>query len=168
MRIVEAALNGTGLRVGIAVTRFNDSVTRRLLDGALDCLRRHGVADDDITVVWVPGGWELPVVVRRLAQRGEVDAIVALGAVIRGQTAHFDYVAGNASSIGAVAADTGIPVTFGVLTTETYEQAVDRAGGKRGNSGWEAALAAIETARVLDALDKPEDPAWRPGTGSSA
>lgn len=168
MRIVEAPLDGTGLRVGIAVTRFNDSVTRRLLDGALDCLRRHGVADDHITVVWVPGGWELPVVVRRLAQRGEVDAIVALGAVIRGQTAHFDYVAGNASSIGAVAADTGIPVTFGVLTTETYEQAVDRAGGKRGNSGWEAALAAIETARVLEALDKPGDPARRPGTGPSS
>lgn len=168
MRIVEAALDGTGLRVGIAVTRFNDSVTRRLLDGALDCLRRHAVADDDITVVWVPGGWELPVVVRRMAQRGDVDAIVALGAVIRGQTAHFDYVAGNAASISAVASETGIPVAFGVLTTETYEQAVDRAGGKRGNSGWEAALAAIETARVLERLDKPGDATWRPGAGSSA
>lgn len=169
MKIVEAALDGTGLRIGIAVTRFNDSVTRRLLDGALDCLRRHNVSDDDITVVWVPGGWELPVVVRRLAQRGEVDAIVALGAVIRGQTAHFDYVAGNASNIGAVATDTGVPVAFGVLTTETYEQAVDRAGGKRGNSGWEAALAAIETARVLEALDKPgaQDDTWRAGSRPS-
>lgn len=168
MRIVEANLDGAGLRIGVVVTRFNDTVTRRLLDGALDAMRRHNVREDDITVAWVPGGWELPVVVRRLAQGGQVDAVIALAAVIRGQTAHFDYVAGNASSIGAVAADTGIPVTFGVLTTETYEQAVDRAGGKRGNSGWEAALAAIETARVLDALDKPEDPAWRPGTGSSA
>jgi len=163
MRIVEAALDGKGLRIGIVVTRFNDSVTRRLLDGALDCLRRHNVSDDDITVAWVPGGWELPVVVRRLAQRGQVDAIVALAAVVRGQTAHFDYVAGNASTVGQVATDTGIPVAFGVLTTETYEQAVDRAGGKRGNSGWDAALAAIETARVLEALDKPQTPdaRWR-------
>jgi 6,7-dimethyl-8-ribityllumazine synthase len=140
------------------------------LDGALDCLRRHNVSDDDITVVWVPGGWELPVVVRRLAQRGQVDAIIAIAAIIRGQTAHFDYVASNAATVGQVAADTGVPVTFGVLTTETYEQAVDRAGGKRGNSGWEAALAAIETARVLEALDKPQAPdaTWRPEDDTSA
>lgn len=170
MRTVEATLDGAGLRVGIVVTRFNDSVTRRLLDGALDCLLRHNVSDDAITVVWVPGGWELPVVVRRLAQRGQVDAIIAIAAVVRGQTAHFDYVAGNAATVGQVAADTGVPVTFGVLTTETYEQAVDRAGGKRGNSGWEAALAAIETARVLEALDKPQTPdaTWRPGDDTSA
>jgi 6,7-dimethyl-8-ribityllumazine synthase len=163
MRIVEAALDGRGLRIGIVVTRFNDSVTRRLLDGALDCLRRHNVNVDDVTVVWVPGGWELPVVVRRLAQRGEVDAIVALAAVVKGQTAHFDYVAGNAATVGQVAADTGVPVSFGVLTTETYDQAVDRSGGKRGNAGWDAALAAIETARVLEALDKPgeHDATWR-------
>lgn len=163
MRTVEAALDGQGLRIGIVVTRFNDSVTRRLLDGALDCLRRHNVGDDDITVVWVPGGWELPVVVRRLAQRGEVDAIVALAAVVKGQTAHFEYVAGNAATVGQVASNTGVPVAFGVLTTETYEQAVDRAGGKRGNAGWDAALAAIETARVLEALDKPpaQDASWR-------
>ncbi|HEX6256861.1 MAG TPA: 6,7-dimethyl-8-ribityllumazine synthase [Euzebyales bacterium] len=163
MRIVEAALDGTGLRIGIVVTRFNDTVTRRLLDGALDSLRRHGVRTDDITVAWVPGGWELPVVVRRLAQRGEVDAVIALAAVVRGQTAHFDYVAGNAATVGGVADDTGVPVSFGVLTTETWEQAVDRAGGKRGNAGAEAALAAIETARVLEAIDKPTtaDASWR-------
>jgi 6,7-dimethyl-8-ribityllumazine synthase len=168
MRIVDAALDGTGLRVGIAVTRFNDSVTRRLLDGALDCLRRHNVADDDITVAWVPGGWELPVVVRRMARNGHVDAIVALAAVVRGETAHFDYVAGNAATVGQVAADTGIPVGFGVLTTETYEQAVDRAGGKRGNAGWDAALAALETARVLEALDKPQSPDARWHAGDAA
>jgi 6,7-dimethyl-8-ribityllumazine synthase len=163
MRIVEANLDGTGLRIGIAVTRFNDTVTRRLLDGALDSLRRHGVRSDDITVAWVPGGWELPVVVRRLAQRGEVDAVIALAAVVRGQTAHFDYVAGNAATVGRVADETGVPVAFGVLTTETWEQAVDRAGGKRGNAGAEAALAAIETARVLEAIDKPAstDASWR-------
>jgi 6,7-dimethyl-8-ribityllumazine synthase len=163
MRTVEANLDGTGLRIGIVVTRFNDTVTRRLLDGALDALRRHGARADDITVAWVPGGWELPVVVRRMAQRGQVDAVIALAAVVRGQTAHFDYVAGNAATVGRVADDTGVPVAFGVLTTETWEQAVDRAGGKRGNAGAEAALAAIETARVLEAIDKPAttDASWR-------
>lgn len=165
MTIVEGTLDGAGLRVAIVVTRFNDSVTRRLLDGALDCLRRHNVADEAVTVAWVPGGWELPVVVQRFARRGDIDAVVALGAVVRGQTAHFDYVAGNAAAVGAVATDTGIPVAFGVLTTETYDQAVDRAGGKRGNVGWEAALAALETARVLEVIDKGEssDATWRPG-----
>ena len=165
MRIVEANLDGAGLRIGVVVTRFNDTVTRRLLDGALDAMRRHNVREDDITVAWVPGGWELPVVVRRLAQGGRVDAVIALAAVIRGQTAHFDYVAGNAATAGAVATDTGVPVSFGVLTTETWEQAVDRAGGKRGNAGADAALAAIETARVLEALDKPQraDASWRAG-----
>lgn len=163
MRIVDATLDGSGLRIGIVVTRFNDTITRRLLDGALDAVRRHGVREDDITVAWVPGGWELPVVVQRLAQRGEVDAVIAIAAVIRGQTAHFDYVAGNAATVGQVATDTGVPVAFGVLTTETWEQAVDRAGGRRGNAGAEAAAAAIETARVLEALDKPAQPdaSWR-------
>ncbi|CAN5868004.1 6,7-dimethyl-8-ribityllumazine synthase [soil metagenome] len=163
MRIIEATLDGTGLRIGIVVTRFNDTVTRRLLDGALDAMRRHNVNDDDVMVAWVPGGWELPVVVRRMAEGGQVDAIVALATVVRGQTAHFDYVAGNAATVGQVAIDSGVPVSFGVLTTETWEQAVDRAGGKRGNAGADAALAAIETARVLEALDKPQQAgaSWR-------
>jgi 6,7-dimethyl-8-ribityllumazine synthase len=129
--------------------RFNDTVVERLVAGALDCLRRHGVSDDDLELAWVPGSWEIPVTVRRLADTGRFDAIVALGAVVRGQTAHFDYVASQAASVGRISADTGIPVTFGVLTTETFEQAVDRSGGKLGNKGWEAALAAIETARLL-------------------
>lgn len=170
MRVIDATLDGAGLRVGVVVTRFNDTVTRRLLDGALDTLRRHNVRDGDVTVAWVPGGWELPVVVRRLAHSGQVDAIVALAAVVRGQTAHFDYVAGNAATVGQVAIDSGIPVAFGVLTTESWEQAVDRAGGRRGNAGAEAALAAIETARVLEAIDKPgsADASWRADEAADA
>ena len=149
MRTYTGALDGRGLRIGIVAARFNEAVVSRLVDGAVDCLRRHGVADDGLELVWVPGSWEIPVVARRLAQTGRVDGIVALGAVVRGQTAHFDYVAGQAADVGTVAAATGVPVSFGVLTTETFEQAVDRAGGKLGNKGWDAALAVIETARVL-------------------
>jgi 6,7-dimethyl-8-ribityllumazine synthase len=164
MRTVDVTLDGAGLRVGIVVTRFNDTITRRLLDGALDALRRHGVSSDDITVAWVPGGWELPVVTKRMAESGQHDAIVTLATVIRGQTAHFDYVAGNAATVGRLAVDSGVPIGFGVLTTETWEQAVDRSGGKRGNAGADAALAALETARVLEALEKPgtADATWRP------
>lgn len=154
MRTLEGALDGTGLRIGLVVARFNEAITSKLMQGALDCLRRHGVPDDAVVLVWVPGSWELPLAVRRLAESGQTDGIVAIGAVIRGQTAHFDYVAGQAAEVGRVALDTGVPVTFGVLTTETFEQAVDRAGGRRGNAGWEAALAVIETARVLEAIDK--------------
>ena len=141
-----------GLRVAIVAARFNEVVVGKLVAGALDCLRRHGAADDTLSLVWVPGSWEIPLVVRRLASSGTVDAVVALGAVVRGQTAHFDYVAGQAASVGRIAEDAGVPVAFGVLTTDTFEQAVDRAGGKLGNKGWEAALAAIETANVLRAL----------------
>lgn len=149
MRTYEGSLNGAGLRVALVASRFNEVVVTKLVDGALDCLRRHGVADDDLELAWVPGSWETPVVVRRLADTGRFDAIVALGAVVRGQTAHFDYVAAQAAAVGAIATETGVPVGFGVLTTETFDQAVDRAGGKLGNKGWEAALAAIETARLL-------------------
>jgi 6,7-dimethyl-8-ribityllumazine synthase len=152
MRVHEGGYDGSGLRFALVASRFNDTVVRRLVDGATDCLRRHGVADDDIDLAWVPGAFELPVVVRRLADSGRVDAIVALGCVVRGETAHFDYVAAQAAEVGRVAADTGVPVTFGVLTTDTFEQAVDRAGGKAGNAGWNAALAAIETARLLTDL----------------
>ncbi|MDP8978796.1 MAG: 6,7-dimethyl-8-ribityllumazine synthase [Actinomycetota bacterium] len=152
MRTHEGSLDGAGLRVAVVAARFNEVVVDRLVSGALDCLRRHGVADDDIDLAWVPGSFELPVVARRLADSGRVDAIVALGAVVRGQTAHFDYVAGQAAGVGRVAEATGVPVAFGVLTTETFEQAVDRAGGKLGNRGWEAALTAIETARLVAGL----------------
>lgn len=152
MRVHEGSLDGAGLRVALVASRFNEAVVEKLVAGALDCLRRHGVADDDLELAWVPGSWEMPVVAKRLADSGRFDAIVALGAVVRGQTAHFDYVAGQAADAGRVAVETGVPVTFGVLTTETFEQAVDRAGGKLGNKGWEAALAAIETARLLSDL----------------
>lgn len=140
------------LRIAVVAARFNESVVERLVAGALDCLHRHGAAATAVSVVWVPGSWEIPLVVRRLASSGAVDAVVALGAVVRGQTAHFDYVAGHAASVGRIAEDTGVPVAFGVLTTETFDQAVDRAGGKMGNKGWEAALAAIETANLLRSL----------------
>ncbi len=149
MRTHEGGLDGAGLRVALVAARFNEVVVEKLVDGALSCLRRHGVAEDDLELAWVPGSWEIPVVVKRLAASGRFDAIVTLGAVVRGQTAHFEYVAGQAADVGRIATDTGVPVTFGVLTTETFDQAVDRAGGKLGNKGWEAAQAAIETARLL-------------------
>jgi 6,7-dimethyl-8-ribityllumazine synthase len=153
MKVHEGSLDGAGLRVGLVAGRFNEVVVRPLVDGALDCLRRHGVADEDVELAWVPGAYEIPLVARRMAASGRFDALVTLGAVVRGQTAHFEYVAGHAASVGAIATETGVPVAFGVLTTETFEQAVDRAGGKLGNKGWEAALAAIETARLLRSLD---------------
>lgn len=153
MRIVQGDFVGTGLRIGIVVSRWNEFITKQLLDGALDALRRHGVGQDDITVVYVPGSFEIPVVCRKLAEQGNVDAIVALGAVIRGATAHFDYVAGAAANgIAQVGTQTGIPCIFGVITTETIEQAIERAGTKAGNKGFEAAVTAIEMARVLKAI----------------
>jgi len=150
---VDGALHGAGLRIGIVCGRFNDLITERLLAGALDALRRHGVADDDVTVVWVPGAFEIPVVAQRLAASGRVDAVIALGAVIRGATGHYDQVANQvAAGLARIGLDTGIPVVFGVLTTDTIEQALERAGTKAGNKGSEAAATAIETANVLRAL----------------
>ncbi|MGZ5291725.1 MAG: 6,7-dimethyl-8-ribityllumazine synthase [Actinomycetota bacterium] len=146
-----------GRRFAVGVARFNQHVTSQLLEGAVDCLRAHGVAEDDLVVAWVPGAFELPLLARRLAGAGAYDAVICLGAVIRGETAHFDYVAGEAASgIRAVAAETGVPVIFGVLTTDTLEQAMDRAGGRHGNKGWDAAMAAIETASVLERLPKED------------
>jgi len=146
-------LDGQGLRVAVVVARFNEFITRRLLDGAVETLARHGVRDEDISVVWVPGSFELPVVAKTLAQSDRYDAIVCLGAVIRGETDHYDMVAGHASrGIGAVGLETGVPTIFGVLTTENMDQAINRAGGKAGNLGSSAAVAAIETARVVQAI----------------
>lgn len=143
--VVEGDLNGAGHKYGIVVSRFNDFVTGRLMDGAVDCLVRHGVADGDIDVVRVPGAFEIPMGARKLIARNKYDAVLCLGAVIRGATPHFDYVAGEASKgVGALALEAAIPVMFGVLTTNTVEQAVERAGLKTGNKGWETALAAIE------------------------
>lgn len=153
MQIIEGDFVGTGLRVAIVVSRWNELITKQLLDGAVDGLRRHGVGADHISVVWVPGSFELPLVCRRVAERGDVDAVVALGAVIRGATSHYDHVAGAATSgIADVSRATGVPCIFGVVTAETIEQAIERAGTKAGNKGFDAARTAIEMATLLRRL----------------
>eukprot|EP00002_Diphylleia_rotans_P005495 TRINITY_DN1464_c0_g1_i1.p1 TRINITY_DN1464_c0_g1~~TRINITY_DN1464_c0_g1_i1.p1 ORF type:complete len:165 (-),score=30.86 TRINITY_DN1464_c0_g1_i1:54-548(-) len=158
-REIVGSLIGTGLRVGIVVSRFNELVTRPLLAGAIESLQRHGVDDVNITVVWVPGAFEIPVVAKALAKSGSVDGVVCLGCVIRGATAHFDYVAGGAQSgIQSASLESLIPIAFGVLTTDTMEQALDRAGGKAGNKGAEAAVTLIETASVLKTIRGPNHP----------
>lgn len=142
--------NAAGKKFAIVSGRFNAFITEKLLEGAIDTLKRHGVSDADITAVWVPGAFELPVVVKRLAESKKYDAVIALGCVIRGATAHFDYVAGEAAKgIGQAALNTGTPVIFGVLTTDSIEQAIERAGTKAGNKGADAAMAAIEMADLL-------------------
>jgi 6,7-dimethyl-8-ribityllumazine synthase len=152
-RMIEGKLWGEGFRFGIVISRFNGFITERLLEGAVDGLVRHGVRDDDIDVLRVPGAFEIPVAAKRLAAQNRYHAILCLGAVIRGATPHFDYVAGQVSSgIASVALDTGVPCIFGILTTETIEQAIERAGTKMGNKGWEAALSAVEMAQVLAQL----------------
>lgn len=148
-----ATLDGTDRRFGIVVSRFNELITRSLLAGSRDCLVRHGVADDSIVAAWVPGAWEIPSALARMSRTGEYDALIALGAVIRGGTPHFDYVAGGvANGVAQVAATSSIPVVFGVLTTDTLEQALERAGSKAGNKGWDAALAALEMASLFEQL----------------
>lgn len=144
---------GEGVRVGIVCARFNEFVTRELLRGCEDELVRHGVAAEAITIAWVPGSWEIPVVAERLARAAGIDAVVCLGAVIRGATAHFDYVAGEAArGISAASQRSGKPVVFGVLTTDTIEQAIERAGTKAGNKGREAAVTALEMVDLLRSL----------------
>jgi 6,7-dimethyl-8-ribityllumazine synthase len=151
----EGQLRGDGLRVAIVASRFNDFITERLLAGASDGLLRHGVDEASITVAWAPGAFELPLVAQRLAASGEYDAIICLGAVIRGATGHYEHVAGQcAAGIERVQLDTGMPVIFGVLTTENVEQAIERAGTKAGNKGFESAMTAIEMADLLRQLPK--------------
>jgi 6,7-dimethyl-8-ribityllumazine synthase len=150
--------SGHGRRLAVLASRFNDSITSRLADGAMDALVRHGVAAADIDLVWVPGAWELPLAARRLMATERYDAVVALGAVIRGETPHFDYVAGEASrGLAAASAEFEVPVGFGLLTCDTMEQAEARAGGGHGNKGWDAALAALEMAELLDRLDVADE-----------
>ena len=152
-KVTEGQLDAKGLRFAILVARFNSFITERLLAGALDALKRHGCADSDIEIVKVPGSWEMPLICRELAAAKKHDAIICLGAVIRGDTPHFDYVAGEAAKgLSQVAADTGVPVAFGVLTCNTLEQAIDRAGAKGGNKGFDAAMTAIEMADLLRRL----------------
>lgn len=153
MKTYEGKLVAEGLKFGLVVSRFNSLITERLLEGALDALRRHGVRDADVDVVRVPGCWEIPLAVRWLVERGVHDAIIALGCVIRGSTAHFDYVAGEVTKGSAqVSLQHGIPVALGVLTTDNIEQAIERAGTKHGNKGAESAVAAIEMASLRKAL----------------
>ncbi|MCA2967302.1 MAG: 6,7-dimethyl-8-ribityllumazine synthase [Acidobacteriaceae bacterium] len=150
---IEGALAGQGLRIGIVVARFNSLVTENLLAGALAGLRRHGVAENAVTVVKVPGSWELPLTLATLAATKKFDGLIALGAVIRGDTPHFDYVAGEAAKgIGSAMMQAEIPIVFGVLTTNTLEQALDRAGAKSGNKGYDAAQTVIEMANLLREL----------------
>jgi len=151
--VYEGHFSAQGLKFAIVVARFNELISSKLLGGALDALRRHGAKDEDIDVAWGPGSFEIPLIARKMAESGKYDAVIALGTVIRGATPHFDYVSNEVSKgVAAAAMQTGVPVIFGVLTTDTIEQALERAGTKAGNKGWDAAMSAIETANLLKAL----------------
>lgn len=154
MKKIEGFLYGEGLRFAIVTGRFNEFISSKLLSGALDALHRHGVSDDDITAAWVPGAFEIPLVAKKLANSGKYDAVITLGAVIRGSTPHFDFVCSEvAKGVASITLQTEIPVIFGVLTVDSIEQAIERAGTKAGNKGWEAAVSAIEMANLNKALN---------------
>jgi 6,7-dimethyl-8-ribityllumazine synthase len=158
--------NGAGRRFAVTASRFNEHVTTRLVDGALECLVKHGVSLDDIDVVWVPGAWELPSSAERLLASDRYDAIVAVGAVIRGETPHFDYVAGEAArGLADLQREFSVPIGFGLLTTDTEDQAEARAGGAHGNKGWDAALAALEMVDLFARLDHAHDDSTDDGEG---
>jgi 6,7-dimethyl-8-ribityllumazine synthase len=149
-KIIEGDLSGKGLKVGIVAARFNDFITGRLVEGAIDGLQRHGVAEGDIEIVKVPGSFEIPLAAQAMARSRKYQAVICLGAVIRGATPHFEYVSAEVSKgVASVSMETGLPVIFGVLTTDTIEQAIERAGTKSGNKGWDAAISAIEMANVM-------------------
>ncbi len=150
MKVLEGFYEGTGLKIAIVASRFNEFITNKLVGGAEDCLRRHNVDEDDITLAWVPGAFEIPLMAKKLAISGKYDAVICVGAVIRGSTSHYDYVCAEVSKgIASVSLETGIPVLFGVLTTDTIEQAIERAGTKAGNKGYDCALSALELVQVL-------------------
>jgi 6,7-dimethyl-8-ribityllumazine synthase len=156
VKTIEGDLQARGIRFALVASRYNETGCERLLEGALDCLRQHGAADMDVTVVRVPGSWEIPVVARRLALSKAHDAVIALGVLIRGETSHFDLIAAQvARGLASVAEQSGVPVAFGVLAADSVEQVLERAGGGQGNRGWEAALAAIEAANVMKGLGAP-------------
>ncbi|MGE6260925.1 6,7-dimethyl-8-ribityllumazine synthase [Heyndrickxia sporothermodurans] len=145
----EGNLVGTGLKIGIVVGRFNEFITSKLLGGALDALKRHGVEEDNIDVAWVPGAFEIPLIAQKMAKNDKYDSVITLGTVIRGSTPHFDYVCNEAAKgVAAISLNTGTPVIFGILTTDSIEQAIERAGTKAGNKGWDAAVSAIEMANL--------------------
>lgn len=152
-KVIQGMLDAKAKSFGISVSRFNEFITQKLLEGALDCLRRHGADDDKITIAWVPGSFEIPYAASKMAQSKKFDAVITLGAVIRGQTPHFDFIANEvAKGVARISLDTGVPAIFGVITADTLEQAIERAGTKAGNKGWDAALSAIEMTRLLDQL----------------
>ena len=154
-KLYEGHLLGQGLKFGLVVGRFNEFITNKLLSGALDALNRHGVADEDVEVAWVPGAFEVPMVAGKMARTGRCDAVICLGAVIRGATPHFDYVAGEvAKGIARIGLDSGVPAVFGVITADTIEQAIERAGTKAGNKGWDAAVTGIEMANLMKNIGK--------------
>lgn len=154
MQTFEGKVVSQGIKVGIVAARFNEFIVSKLLDGALDALRRHDVADDDVAIAWVPGAFEIPLVAQKMAQSGRYDAVIALGAVIRGATSHYDYVCSEVSKgVAQTALKTGVPVMFGVLTTENIEQAIERAGTKAGNKGFDCATGAIEMVNLLRQLE---------------
>ncbi|MBQ8921309.1 MAG: 6,7-dimethyl-8-ribityllumazine synthase [Oscillospiraceae bacterium] len=151
MKILEGIYEGKGKKIAIVASRFNEFITSKLVGGAEDCLLRHDVAADDITLAWVPGAFEIPIVAKKLAKSGSYDAIICVGAVIRGATSHYDYVCAEVSKgIASVSLETGVPVMFGVLTTDTIEQAIERAGTKAGNKGYDCALGALELISLLN------------------
>ncbi len=151
--VTEGLLNASGRRFAIVVSRFNELIGKKLLEGAIDCLLRHNGSQENISVAWVPGAFEIPLVAKKLAKSGKFDAVLCLGAVIRGNTPHFEYIASEVSKgIAAISLEQEVPVIFGVLTTDTIEQAVERAGTKSGNRGWDAALSAIEMADLMKKL----------------
>jgi 6,7-dimethyl-8-ribityllumazine synthase len=150
VKVIEGNLLSEKLKVGIIVARFNEFITGKLLGGALDALKRHGTSEDNITVVWVPGAYEIPLIAQKMAESKKYDAIICLGAVIRGATPHFEFVSSEvAKGVASVGLNTGVPVIFGVLTTDSIEQAIERAGTKAGNKGFDAAVTAIETVNLL-------------------
>ncbi len=152
-KTIEGKLSAKGRKFALVVGRFNEFISRKLLDGALDCLMRHHCESEDVTVVWVPGSFEIPLVAKKMAKTGNYDAVICLGAVIRGATPHFDYVAAEVSKgVAQSALETELPVIFGVITSDTIEQAIERAGTKAGNKGWDAALSAIEMADLFKKL----------------
>ncbi len=152
-RVYEGHLVSDRLNIAIVIARFNEFVSGKLLSGALDALKRHGAKEEDVEIAWVPGAFEIPLIAQKMAESGKYDAVIALGAVIRGSTPHFDYVCGEAAKgVASVGLKTGVPVLFGVLTTDSIEQAIERAGTKAGNKGWEAAVSAIEMANLCKQL----------------
>lgn len=155
MRVLEGKLVADGLKVGIVAARFNEFIVSKLISGALDGLKRHNVNDDDIDLAWVPGAFEIPLAADKMAQSGKYDAVICLGTVIRGATSHYDYVCNEASKgIAQVSLKTAIPVLFGVVTTENIEQAIERAGTKAGNKGYDCALSAIEMVQLMKEMEK--------------